>query len=77
MIPAPASDIRKKRTFGHSSYPFDSPYYGKIIEYKEGLCPVAEKELSRVGTLELNENWTAADAEDTSATIRKVAENLK
>ncbi|MDP7636335.1 MAG: DegT/DnrJ/EryC1/StrS family aminotransferase, partial [Phycisphaerae bacterium] len=69
--------LKKKRTFGSSGYPFDSPYYGKKIEYEEGLCPVAEKELSRVTTLELNEDWTTADAEDAAAAIRKVAENLK
>ena len=47
--------LADKRTFGNSKYPFETPYYGKNIEYKEGLCPVAEEELKRLGIIYINE----------------------
>lgn len=69
--------LTKKRTFGQSSYPFDSEYYSKNVEYKEGLCPVAEKELKMLGTLRIYENWTKEDIDDVAKAIRKVANRLK
>ena len=66
--------LSAKRTFGTSGYPFNSQYYGKEIEYRPGLCPVAERELLETITISLNENWTTADIEDTARTISKVAQ---
>ncbi len=68
--------LAKKRTFGTSHYPFDSHYYQGRIEYREGLCPVAEKELKEIGTLRINENWTPDDVEDVALAFRKVARGL-
>lgn len=66
----------KKRTFGASGYPFTSSYYGKTIEYREGLCPVAENGLNQLIVVSILENWSRKEIEDTAAAIRKVAANL-
>ena len=34
---------QEKIAFGTLGYPFTAPYYGKIINYDKGLCPVAER----------------------------------
>ncbi len=69
--------LRNKRTFGNSSYPFDSKLTTREIEYKEGLCPVAENELKNLGVLRIYENWTENDIKDVACGVRKVAEGLK
>lgn len=69
--------LTKKRTFGQSSYPFDSIYNPRRVEYKEGLCPVAEKELRMLGTLRIYENWSEEDIDDVAKAIRKVAKGVK
>jgi dTDP-4-amino-4,6-dideoxygalactose transaminase len=66
----------KKRTFGQSGYPFTSSAYGKSIEYREGLCPVAESALNQLVTIPILENWRREDIADIAAAIRKVAEAL-
>jgi perosamine synthetase len=71
-----ADSLAYKRTFGRTSYPFDSPYYQGSIEYKPGLCPVAERELLETGTLRFYENWSEADVADVAGAIRKVAAGL-
>ena len=69
--------LTKKRTFGNSSYPFDSPYYPGRIEYQPGLCPVAERELKQICLIRIYENWAENDIVDIAAAIRKVAAGLK
>ena len=68
--------LRRKKTFGNSGYPFNSQYYNKEIEYKAGLCPVAEKELTLLGTIGINENWSEKDIKDVAKAIKKIAKNL-
>jgi perosamine synthetase len=68
--------LRKKRTFGNSSYPFDSHYTSREIEYKEGLCPVAEKELLRLVSIRFYDDWSKDDIKDAADAIRKVAEGI-
>jgi dTDP-4-amino-4,6-dideoxygalactose transaminase len=68
--------LASKRTFGRTSYPFDSPYYQGSIEYKEGLCPVAERELREIGTFRFYENWSEDDIRDVARAFRKVAGGL-
>jgi dTDP-4-amino-4,6-dideoxygalactose transaminase len=68
--------LASKRTFGRTSYPFDSPYYQGAIEYKEGLCPVAERELKEIGTFRFYENWSEDDIRDVARAFRKVADGL-
>jgi len=72
-----AAALTEKRTFGNSGYPFSSPYYSKKIEYKEGLCPVVEEELKKIGTLRIYETWSGKDIQDVAKAIRKVAIGLK
>jgi len=69
--------LTKKKTFGTSGYPFNSQYYDKMIEYKEGLCPVAEKELTRIVTVGIHEYWSNRDVLDSAAAIRKVGAGLE
>jgi len=68
--------LASKRTFGRTSYPFASPYYQGSIEYKEGLCPVAERELKEIGTFRFYENWSEDDIRDVARAFRKVAAGL-
>jgi dTDP-4-amino-4,6-dideoxygalactose transaminase len=68
--------LASKRTFGRTSYPFDSPYYQGSIEYKEGLCPVAERELKEIGTFRFYENWSEDDIREVARAFRKVADGL-
>ena len=53
--------------------PFDSPYYGKEITYKKGLCPAAEKILENAVRLSVSEFYTDGDADDMIKAIRKAA----
>ena len=69
--------LTKQRTFGQTSYPFNSEYYPHKVEYKEGLCPVAERELKMLGTLRIYESWSKEDIDDIAKAIRKVAKGLK
>lgn len=66
----------KKKTFGSSGYPFNSPYYKGEVQYREGLCPVAEKELNRLAIVKIFENWRQEDIQDIAEAIQKVAEGL-
>ena len=68
--------LTQKRTFGNSSYPFDSHYSSNNVDYKQGLCPVAESELRKIGTLRIYENWSEDDIKDIAQAIKKVAEGL-
>lgn len=66
--------LAKKKTFGSSKYPF---ILNNDIEYKEGLCPVAEEELQKICTLRFYENWSEDDIRDVADAIKKVAEGLE
>jgi perosamine synthetase len=68
--------LAQKRTFGDTSYPFDSPYADGSIEYREGLCPLAERELKEIGTLRFYESWSDEDIRDVAEAFRKVAAAL-
>lgn len=68
--------LRRQKTFGSSGYPFRSPYYRGHVQYGAGLCPVAEKELTQIGTLPLHENWTDREVRDTANAFHKVAKTL-
>lgn len=65
--------LAKKKTFGSSKYPF---VLSSDVEYKEGLCPIAENELQKICTFRLYENWDKNDIEDIAAAIKKVSEHL-
>lgn len=67
--------LTEKRTFGNSSYPFNLSDHP--IEYKKGLCPVAEAELRSLGVMRIYESWSEEDIKDVAKAIHKVAENFK
>ncbi|MEA4889375.1 MAG: DegT/DnrJ/EryC1/StrS family aminotransferase [Clostridiaceae bacterium] len=65
--------FQNKNAFDGTHVPFDSPYYGKEVDYHKGLCPVAEEILETAVRLNVNEFYTDQDLADTIAAIRKVA----
>ena len=71
--------LREKQTFGTSHFPFGYAPFRPLegegeIEYREGLCPVTERDIiPRLIRVSLNEFWTEADARTAARAIRKVA----
>jgi dTDP-4-amino-4,6-dideoxygalactose transaminase len=64
----------KKQFFpGAPGFPLGSSIHPTQIEYKKGLCPVAEEFLRTCVTLPVNEFFTDQDIEETIAGVRKVA----
>jgi len=63
----------EKNAYRGTHCPFDCRYYGKKIEYKKGLCPVAEEVLLTAGRLSVNEFYTEQDLKDTIRAMRKVS----
>lgn len=68
-------DIFTKKQFfpGAAGFPVGSPLHPEPIEYKKGLCPVAEEYLRTCARIEVNEFHTEQDVEESIAAIRKVA----
>ncbi|MBI1788447.1 MAG: DegT/DnrJ/EryC1/StrS family aminotransferase [Acidobacteria bacterium] len=72
--PAYLYDIFVHRSaFPGSQYPFVSQDTGVNRVYARGDCPVAEEAFSRWITMDLQENYTAQDIDETAAGIAKVA----
>jgi dTDP-4-amino-4,6-dideoxygalactose transaminase len=65
--------FRNKSVYSGTSFPFELPYYDGNIEYKKGLCPIAEKVLETAVCLTVNEFFTEDDLNDTISAIRKVS----
>jgi len=65
--------FRKQSAFGEMGCPFTCPYYGKKVEYTDGLCPNAEDILVNTVALYVHEAYTKQDLEESIAGIRKVA----
>jgi dTDP-4-amino-4,6-dideoxygalactose transaminase len=63
----------KKSAYIGTNAPFDSKYYGREIEYKPGLCPVAEDIHRTAIRLGVSEFYTEQDITDIIASVRKVA----
>ncbi|MFA5858872.1 MAG: DegT/DnrJ/EryC1/StrS family aminotransferase [Elusimicrobiota bacterium] len=68
--------MHSKATYGTSHCPFDCQHTDAKIEYKEGLCPVCEKELDNLVCIGINEDYSQNDGKDIATAIQKVAENL-
>lgn len=49
--------LSAKKTYGNSQLPFTARNVEKEYEYKEGLCPKAEKELQTLVTIPWHEGW--------------------
>ncbi|MCL2158618.1 MAG: DegT/DnrJ/EryC1/StrS family aminotransferase [Oscillospiraceae bacterium] len=63
----------EKNAYPGTSAPFDSKYYGRQIEYKKGLCPLAERILERTVKFSISEFYTDQDIDDIISAICKVA----
>lgn len=66
-----AESLTAKKTYGNSGYPFTWKDVKKNYEYKEGLCPKAERALKHLFCINLNECWTRERIEKTAEGIRK------
>jgi dTDP-4-amino-4,6-dideoxygalactose transaminase/predicted dehydrogenase len=49
--------LTAKKTYGNSQLPFTARNVEKVYEYKEGLCPKAEKSLETLVCVPWNESW--------------------
>ncbi|MBQ2614881.1 MAG: DegT/DnrJ/EryC1/StrS family aminotransferase [Clostridia bacterium] len=65
--------FKNKSAYPGTHAPFDSPYYGKEIDYPSGLCPVAEEVLQTSIRISVNEFYSEQDLQETIHAIEKVA----
>jgi len=69
--------IREKVGYGRTRCPFECPWYGKPIEYKEGSCPNAEKLGGEDLLLPVYPTLTEKDLEDVVRALDKVANSMR
>jgi len=69
--------IRKKIGYGKTRCPFECPWYSKPIEYREGLCPNAEKLGREDLLLPVYPTLTKKDLNDTVRALDKVASAMR
>jgi len=69
--------LRDKKTFGTSGHPFNGCHGGRKIEYKEGLCPRAERIMKQAAAFWFNINWSEQDIRDVAGAVRKVMDGLR
>jgi len=63
--------FKDKAVYGHDC-PFDCKWYGKKIEYKEGLCPVLEKAMQNLLIMDVHHSRSFADIRKTVEGMRKI-----
>lgn len=70
--------FRQKIAYGSKGFPWNSPHTDSTIEYKPGLCPVAEElhEKSFFGLNWCMHEYTSSDVEKIIAAFKKVWSNL-
>ena len=68
--------LTMKKTYGNSQLPFTSRNVEKTYEYKEGLCPKAEKALDTLVCLPWNESWGDEGVVRAAATLKKCLEEV-
>src|SRR5262245_64375438 len=66
--------LTAKKTYGNSQFPFSS--FPSRYEYKEGLCPRAEKALSEMICLPLDETWNKREVERVAGVISTACRSL-
>jgi perosamine synthetase len=64
--------LRDRMTYGHSGFPFNSPYTSRPFDYAPGLCPVFEAAREHLLLLPIDEQWTDVDVDDVVHAVRKV-----
>ena len=69
--------LSAKKTYGNSQLPFTAKNVEKEYEYKEGLCPKAEKALETLVCVPWNESWGEAGVEKAAAAVKSSLSSLK
>ncbi|MER3404893.1 MAG: hypothetical protein C4289_06785 [Chloroflexota bacterium] len=67
--------LRRKRIYGHSSFPFDLQDPAQAVRYEEGECPNCERALNEMLTVPLHEAFTEQDVQDIATAFWKVIEH--
>lgn len=65
--------FQNKSAYEGTNSPFDSKYYGKDIDYKKGLCPVAEEILATAIKFSISEFYTQQDLDEIIEAFQKVS----
>lgn len=67
------------RTYGDSSFPFNSPYTERRYQdlYAPGVCPNCEDILEHLVVLWIHEHTTEDEIDDIAQAVRKVAQGLR
>jgi len=66
-----SESLHSRKTYGDSQFPFASPYASGTHEYKEGLCPNAERLLDRLLCIPWDESWTRQKVDGVVDVIRR------
>jgi len=66
-----SESLAKKKTYGTSEWPFTCAPDGVVYEYKEGLCPRAEKTLEHLICLPFDESWSHADVDRVAGAVAR------
>ncbi|MEM1522712.1 MAG: DegT/DnrJ/EryC1/StrS family aminotransferase [Thermofilaceae archaeon] len=65
--------FRDKRTFSKSRFPLaENPFYGRDVEYREGLCPRAENVLRHLIVIPWSEFYKPEDVDDIAEALEKL-----
>jgi perosamine synthetase len=68
--------FKNKNAYPGTDCPFGCKYYGRDIEYRTGMCPVAEDILKTAVRVNINEFFTDDDIGDIIKAIRKVSDHF-
>jgi len=68
--------ILSQRTITEEGCPFSCPFYGRKIEYREGMCPKTEELISRIVSIRIGPAFTDRDCDDIVEAVQKVARAL-
>lgn len=66
--------LTAKKTYGNSQLPFSARNVDSVYEYKEGLCPKAEKALETLVCVPWNESWGEEGVKRAANTIKECLE---
>jgi len=65
--------ILNQRTITDEGCPFTCPFYGRKIEYREGMCPKTEELIPRIVSIRIGPTFTDQDCDDIVEAVHKVA----
>lgn len=69
--------LTAKKTYGNSQLPFTARSVDKVYEYKEGLCPKAEKALETLVCVPWNESWGEEGVEKAARVVKECLASLR